>query len=336
MRQSPLRQFPSRVRRPKRREALAVLCALLCLAGWDPGWKGTREQLQALVVVDVSQSMNAADLHVGYDPTPVSRLARSRALLQQALRRLPCGSRIGLGVFSEYRSLVLLTPVEVCEHYGELRSILAALNSHMAWNGDSEVAKGLYGALATARSLPGRPTVVFLTDGHETPPVDPRHRPKPSLEPGEVAGLIVGVGGRELVPIPQHDRQGRLLGTWGAADVRQQVRRVVNPNDPGRADEGVQPSMPEATPGREHLSSLREGYLQDLAAQTGLAYHRLSDADALLTALRDDRLAQPVPTRISLRQPAMLLALLLWLAIGSNALPQLRWRRPERRFGGEP
>jgi hypothetical protein len=118
--------------------------------------------------------------------------------------------------------------------------------------------------------------------------------------------------------------------------VRQQVRRVVNPNDPGRADEGVQPSMPEATPGREHLSSLREGYLQDLAAQTGLAYHRLSDADALLTALRDDRLAQPVPTRISLRQPAMLLALLLWLAIGSNALPQLRWRRPERRFGGEP
>ena len=43
----------------------------------------------------------------------------------------------------------------------------------MAWIGNSEIAKGLYSGIGIARQLPGAPSLVFVTDGHETPPLKP-------------------------------------------------------------------------------------------------------------------------------------------------------------------
>ncbi|MBQ0958516.1 VWA domain-containing protein [Ideonella sp. 4Y11] len=305
----------------RRREALLGATALLlALAWWNPTWSGEQAQLDALVVLDITQSMDAEDMPVGDDPQPHSRLVRSRALLLEALQQLPCGSRLGLGVFTEYRSLVLLAPVEVCAHFTELRGTLASIDSAMAWSGNSELAKGLYGALQTLAALPRPPALVFITDGHESPPLDPRAPPPWNGASGAVAGVVVGVGGDTPVPIPRHDPQGRPIGTWGAADVLQTAGRVHNPNDPAAASQVI-PAMPDATPGREHLSSLREYHLQALARQTGLAYLRLRDARGLRQALMDPALAHAVPGPVSLRGPATGLAALLWLAV---LLPALR------------
>ena len=62
---------------------------------------------------------------------------------------------------------------------------------------------------------------VFVTDGHEAPPLDPRHRPAFDDKPGDVAGLLVGVGGLLPVPIPKSDPMGRPLGFWRADEVMQ-------------------------------------------------------------------------------------------------------------------
>lgn len=311
--------------------ALAVIVALLALAWWDPQWTGEQQRLEALVVLDITQSMDAEDMPVDDDPQPLSRLVRSRALLLQAMQRLPCGSRLGLGVFSEYRSLVLLAPVEVCEHFTELRGTLASIDSSMGWSGNSEVAKGLYGALQTLAALPRPPALVFVTDGHESPPIDPRAPPPWNGASGALPGLLVGVGGDTPVPIPRHDPQGRAIGTWGAADVLQTAGRVHNPNDPDAARD-VPPAMPDATPGREHLSSLRERHLQVLARQTGLGYLRLSDADSLRAALLDPALAHDAPGPVSLRGPATALAAVLWLALLFPALGLARLRRLAQRW----
>jgi mxaL protein len=184
----------------------------------------------------------------------------------------------------------------------------------MAWGGNSEIAKGLYGSIAAAKSLPSHPAIVFFTDGQEAPPLDPRHRPPWNGQIGDAAGLLVGVGGDSPVPIPRHDPEGRAMGTWGAGDVVQRGNRGVNPNAP-EAAEGPPPAMPGATPGQEHLSSLRESYLQLLATETGLGYHRLGDADDLRQAMLAPALAHSVEARISLRWPACGLALLLLLAL---------------------
>lgn len=309
------------IKRQASRLALAIAAVLVALACWNPSVPGRRHQIELLLVFDITQSMAVLDQWSGGEtgePRAVSRLARARQLVQAALPQLPCGSRVGVGVFSEYRSFLLLAPVEVCDNYRELKSLVAHVDHRMAWSGNSEVAKGLYSGLTTSAALPGRPALVFITDGHEAPPLSPRYRPAFSGEPGAVTGLIVGVGGDALMPIPKLDPSGHAVGIWNAQDVMQ-----VDPRSLGRGgsvagetmvdEPGAAPvaPLPGATPGQEQLSSLREGYLRLLAGETKLGYLRLANAAQLQEALVDPALAHAQPARIALRWPLAALALLL-------------------------
>lgn len=323
----------------QRRDVLLLGGAALALAACllEPTWPTQRRLPELFVVLDITQSMNTVDqLHEG---KALPRLLAARRALHEAMAQLPCGSRLGLGVFTQHRSLMLLAPVEVCAHLDELRDALSGIDNRMAWIGASEVAKGLYSGMNLARQLPRPAALVFFTDGHESPPLNPRHRPRFDLEPGQVPGLIVGVGGETLQPMPKTDPLGRPLGAWSADDVLQ-----VDPRSLGRGgtlsgermvetepDDGSAAALPlGATPGNEHLSSLRVPYLELLAAETGLGWHRLESSQALAAALRSPALAQPVPARADLRPALALLALglllaRLWPAGGWQALAQ-GWR----------
>lgn len=307
--------------------AMAALLLLLAFARPTLPWK--RSLFEHVVVIDVTQSMNVEDTEL--DGKPASRLAFAKRALHEALGELPCGSKLGWAIFTEYRSYLLYTPVEVCANRAELRASLAGIDGRMAWSGNSEVAKGLHSSLVVSKALPQHPSVVFITDGHESPPLNPRHRPRFDDKPGEVAGLVVGVGEQKPSPIPKLDPLGRRLGFWGADEVAQVDLRSL-----GRGGSVGQEAMAEegsaapaaglgATPGAEHLSALREPYLKLLAAENGLAYHRLRDADGLLRALRDPAMARPVPVQGDLRVPLAALAALLLLAPHALAL-RTRWR----------
>ena len=301
-----------------------------------PTLPAKRALVDHVIVLDITQSMNVPDRRL--DGQPASRLDFARHALREALARLPCGSKVGWGVFTEYRSYLLIEPVEVCANLVELRATLARIDNRMAWSGGSEVAKGLYGGIAIARQLPGRPSLVFVTDGHEAPPVNPRHRPAFGGEPGEVAGLIVGVGGAAPARIPKTDPSGQPLGFWGADEVMQ-----TDPRSQGRggsvageqmaedADAPPAAPLPGASPGSEHLSSLREAYLRLLAGETGLGYWQLDDAQALAAALSAPALAQLVDARADLRAPlagAALALLASWL--GRSLSRAGGWRRRRR------
>ena len=214
--------------------------------------------------------------------------------------------------------------MDVCGNRAELRSTLAGIYGRMAWTGNSEIAKGLHSGITVVRELPGKPGLVFVTDGHEAPPLNPRFRPRFDDKPGEVAGLLVGVGEARPQPIPKRDPLGRPLGTWGADEVLQ-----TDPRSQGRggsvggermADDGSgAPAVGlGATPGAEHLSGLREPYLRLLAQENGFAYLKLDGADALARALRADAFARPVAVQADLRIGLTVLAALLvaapWLA----------------------
>jgi mxaL protein len=323
-----------RWRRPEREQGL-LLGAALALAAclFEPSWPLQRALFDHVVVLDVTQSMNVADQQL--DDRPVSRLAFARQAVRDALLRLPCGSKLGLGLFTEYRSYLLLQPVEVCANLQELRSTLARIDGRMAWTGNSEVAKGLYGGLAVARQLPDTPSLVFVTDGQEAPPVNPRHRPPFNGKAGEVSGLIVGVGGLTPQPIPKTDPEGRPLGFWGADEVQQ-----TDPYSRGRGgsvggeamvdgpDTATPSALPTAPAGSEHLSSLREAYLRLLAGETGLRFLRLQQTSDLGTAMTASDLARPVPARLDLRPALGLLALLLLVLRHVPTLPA--WRLPRR------
>jgi mxaL protein len=289
---------------------------LLAAALLRPTLPLQRQLHNHVVVLDVTQSMNVQDQQV--DGKPVARLDYAKLALRRALLALPCGSRVGWALFTEYRSYLLLAPVEVCANLKELRSTLESIGGRMAWAGNSEVAKGLYSGIAMAGQLPERPSIVFISDGHEAPPLNPGHRPPFNGKPGEVAGLIVGVGGLAPQPIPKLDVGGRPLGFWAADEVMQS-----DPRSQGRGgsvsgepmvEDGAAPPLPGPAAGSEHLSSLHEAYLRLLASETGLQFLRLRSPDALAAALTATALARPVPARADLRPALGVLALGLLLA----------------------
>ncbi|HJV72077.1 MxaL protein [Ideonella sp.] len=299
----------------------------LAIGFMRPTWPTERALFEQVIVLDVTQSMNVTDTVL--NGKPASRLAFAKHALRESLLRLPCGSRIGWAVFTEHRSFLLYSPIEVCAHLNELRSTLDRIDGRMAWIGGSEVAKGIHSGIGLVKQLPRPTALVFVTDGHEAPPLNPRHRPAFDGRPGEVAGLIVGVGDLLPSPIPKTDPDGRALGFWRADEVMQ-----TDPRSQGRGasvggetmveDSAAAAPLPDASTGSEHLSSLHDAYLRLLASELGLGYHRLQSSEALSAALTAPVLARPVPVQADGRAALGVLALVLLLVrhLGHMPLPR--------------
>jgi mxaL protein len=280
------------------RESIALLVALLLLAAATvmPPVQLPRRTFDHVVVFDVTQSMDVEDKEV--DGRPVSRLDFAREAARRALRELPCGSRVGWGAFTEYRTMLLLAPIEVCEHYGDLLAALANVDGRIRWGNASEVSKGLFWAVRAAKELKPQPSLLFLTDGHEAPPLVVTQLPLfDDLKPGEVVGSLLGVGGSVPRPIPRTDSQGQPIGWW-------------------RSEEVVQPAG-----GREHLSELREPHLRMLAEQVGFRYAPLQRVDDLAGQMQDARFARRTPVATDL---SWLPAALALLALTLHFRPQRR------------
>jgi len=288
---------------------MLAACVALALTALRPSAQLPRETYGLVFILDITQSMNTADVHLG--GAPATRLAAAKAAVRDSLVRLPCGSEAGLGVFTEYRSFLLLAPVEVCSGYAELLATLERMDWRMGWAGASQVGKGLHFGLELARALETRPALVFLSDGHEAPPVDPVTRYPVENRAPRVPGLIVGVGGDALSPIPKFDMDGNDLGFWD----EQEVTQLSVPQGGGNADpERRAEAELRVRRGAEHLSSLKESHLRELAAEAGLGYTRLTSPESLLSALRRPELARSRPVATDLRW-ALAAAALLSLAV---------------------
>lgn len=251
-----------------------------------------RDSYRYMVSFDITQSMDVEDVQA--NGKVVSRLTLARDAAREMLRAMPCGSALGWSIFADYRVLPLLLPVEVCGHYEELLASLEQIDGRMRWANASNIGKGATWALRTAKQMETHPNVVFLTDGHESPPLrDAELPPLAGIVPGETGGWLIGVGGTLAVPIPKTDRDGRPAGYWGPDE-------VVQGPGPG--------------PSQEHLSQRHDDHLQALAAGMGLAYARLTDPDALKRAVLDGRLArrQRVETDLRPLPAGMALLLLAW------------------------
>jgi mxaL protein len=308
--------------------AWIVAALALALAWIDPKLPRTQQRWQHLVIVDITQSMNTRDMLL---PVPGgggardfdSRLAFVRASLRRAFDDLPCGSSVGLGVFTEYRSLMLLAPLEVCGHYDELVGVSERIDGRMAWASSSEITRGAESAVNVADLAAGRPSVVFISDGQESPPLRGGVLPNIELPQRPAAGWVAGVGGDTPTPIPKFDPVGRSLGFWQAHEVMQS-----DPASLGVTPAGVKQSLVDADgkplqvfagSGQEHLSWLREPHLRAVAKAVGLPYRRLREPGDLSAMLRADELSRPVRAPVSWRWLPLLVALgaLLWPYTGA-------------------
>jgi mxaL protein len=290
--------------------ALAAMLALFI----HPEEPQMRPVYNLTFIVDITRSMNAEDYRL--DDKPVSRLHYVKHTLRELLAKLPCRSKVGLGVFTERRSTLMFEPIEVCSGFAELDAAIAGLDWRMAWAADSRIANGLLSALEMLQH--GDSKVVFVTDGQEAPPVNPRYRSDFSAIKGKLDGMILGVGGLQPVPIPKFNAKGELAGFYSADDVPQRStfgEPDLNPEKIEGYDARNAPFGRTAATGSEHLASLREPYLQQLAAEAGLRYERLTDADALSEALQKPGFAVQKQVAADVRWQAALAALALLLPI---------------------
>jgi len=294
------------------KESRAFVAALLLLsvALFLPAFQWPRDTYTWLVYIDITQSMNVEDYEL--DGAAISRLAFARQAVRRAIRDLPCGSRVGLGAFADYRTLLLLAPVEVCGNYNDLLVSLNYIDGRMRWRNASEIAKGVSWAIRGAREIGEGANVVFVTDGQEAPPLRPSVQPIfDDVKPGEVHGWLIGAGGDTPRPIPKTDRNGNSLGYWSAQDV---IQRLGEPADA------------KASPNREHLSALREPYLKSIAQQVGFEYARLSKPASVSEAMLDSRFAYRKPVPIDLYWIPAAAALLI-LALRFRPLDSTSRRR---------
>lgn len=290
--------------------SLAAVLATLIV----PRVRLEREVYDVLAAIDITSSMNTRDMVAGGKPE--SRLEAAKRALRGMLADLPCQSRLGLSIFTERQTFVLFDPVEVCGNFAAIDDAIDELNWRMGWEGGSYVAKGLYSAIDAAKSLGS--DLVFLTDGHEAPPLPYTGLPPFEGERGGVRGLIVGVGGHAPTPLLKYDNDGREIGTYGAQEIPQENRAGPPPPDaasrPGYHPKWA-PFGDAVVDNSEHMAFLREPHLKELAHVTGLSYVRMHPGESLTAQFEQAVKPRVATVATDIRQYPAAIALLLLIVL---------------------
>ena len=313
----------------------ANLLLIICLL--QPHATLPRRVFDWFIVLDISQSMNVRDML--HDDTALSRLEFSKRAIRLALRDLPCGSRVALGLFTERSTVNIMRPIEVCAHFGALDETVARMDWRMAWAADSFIAHGLFSAIGQASGLGKDVRIAFISDGDQAPPANPKYMPEFSGKAGQIQGFIAGTGSLSPSRIPKLDDHDNVTGFWELEDVQRyatfgmaEVQSVLQMEQGYHGRNAPHGSNPEEST-NANLSALKEDNLQKLAKVAGVAYRRLTSLQDLADAMTASRMAAWRPARTDLRIwlaiPAMLLILLFFMP--PKAIKKIQTYLPKRR-----
>ena len=172
---------------------LTAALALLLVALFRPTIPIRRDIYTYLLIVDITQSMNAEDMSI--DGRPVSRITYTRQLLRDSISSMPCGTRVGVALFAGVVVSTLFHPVEVCGSFDAVQDVVAHLEWRQAWHGNSRIGFGMLSASAALKALPEPAQVIFFTDGEEAPRLHAFNLADLSHWQGGSNWLLVGIGG---------------------------------------------------------------------------------------------------------------------------------------------
>jgi mxaL protein len=320
---------------PKRYErghGLLIAMILLTLCLFNPHLNLPNRVFDWLIVIDVTQSMNVRDYNM--QDKGVSRLEFVKKSVRESLRALPCGSRVALAMFAERDALNIVHPVEVCAHYSVIDQTLEKLDWRMAWAADSFIAHGAYRAIEQAAKLGKTTRVLFITDGHQAPPANPKYMPSFSGKAGKIKGFIIGSGKLTPSAIPKLDDRNEIAGYWTQEDVQQfgsfgmAETLSVLAMEQGQHDRNSGHGAGADILGGAHLSALDEANLKKIAKQTGLHYLRLEHTQQLESALTQFSMATTRRADTDLRAwfalPALVLILIYILLTFNSTSSAMR------------
>jgi mxaL protein len=259
---------------------LAAALALLLLAMLHPTIPLKRDIYTYLLVVDITQSMNAEDMSL--EGKKASRIAYTRRMLHDMISSMPCGTRVSVAFFAGVVVSTLFHPVEVCTSFDAIQNTVEHIEWRQAWHGNSRLGFGMLSASAALKALPEPAQVVFFTDGEEAPLLHAFNRADLSNWQGGKGWLLVGIGSDKRTPIPKMDENNKVIGFW-SENTYQLEPGIAQVSDETRLkrDDGVATADYE-----RYLSVLDEKYLMALAKEINAGYVRGDSTPKVITAMR--------------------------------------------------
>jgi mxaL protein len=258
---------------------LASAMLLLVIALFRPTVSVQRDIYSYLLVVDITQSMNTADMKL--DGKPVSRLVYTQKLLHDMVASIPCGTRVGMAFFAGASTALQYSPIEVCENYDAIQDNIDHMEWRMAWSGNSRLRQGAQAIAHLTRTLREPSQVLFFTDGEEAPRLHAFNTLDLAGFQGGKGWLVIGIGSDKGAPIPKYDEQNKLLGYWSAESFATQpgVAQISQENFGARDSEVA---MMDSS---RQLSKLDEEYLKKYTAEIGSDYVRGDNIARVQTAI---------------------------------------------------
>ena len=279
----------------------------LLIALYNPTIPITKNIYNYIFIVDISQSMNTKDMLI--ENKEVSRIDYTKYMVSNLLERLPCKSKVSIGMFAGVSVAATYTPIEVCKNFSVLNSTIENLDWRSTWSGNTRIRESMVNLARLIRSFPESAQVIYFTDGEEAPKLHVFNTRDLSQFQGGNDWLLVGVGSDKGTAIPKYDSKNQLIGYWSNESFALQpgIAQISQSNIGSRGD-NVAYSMSD-----RYLSKLDEKYLIDLSKEIKGHYVQAKNIDVILNAMAKQKPSWRDQTKLPLRYFFILIALILFL-----------------------
>jgi mxaL protein len=283
---------------------LAVLFLLLAII--NPSVPITKNIYNYIFIVDISQSMNTPDMSL--DAQKISRIEYSKKTLQRLVERLPCKTKVSIGMFAGVSVASTYTPIEVCDNFSSINNTIDHLDWRSTWSGNSRLRESMVTLARLIRSFPESAQVVFFTDGEEAPRLHIFNTRDLSQFQGGQDWLFVGIGSDEGTAIPKFDSNNQLIGYWSNDSFALQPGIAqISESNLGTRDNKVASGVSD-----RYLSKLDEDYLKLLAQEIKGNYIKGDSVETILDAMEKQKAAWRDQSAYELRYFLSLLALIFF------------------------
>lgn len=295
----------------KKHRDLYTLTAVFCLlvaALFQPSVPVKNNIYSYFFVLDITQSMNATDMKI--DGKPATRLNHTKQLIRETLSTLPCGTKVGIGMFSGVNVVTLYLPVDVCENFNSIQDTLDHIDWRSAWTADSRVRESMLSTSRVVANFPEPAQVVFFTDGEEAPKLHQFNTRDLSTLQNADGWLLVGVGTETGAAIPKYTEKNQLIGYWSHDSMQ------LAPGAAPIAAAGLLKRTKDIaeSPQDRFISKLSEASLQAMAKEIGASYVRGDTFQKLKSAMSQQKPARREWTSFSFSSVLSALAGLVLIA----------------------
>ena len=267
---------------------LASALVLLLLATLRPTVPVKHDIYTYLLVADISQSMNTADM--GSKGSKITRMQHTQKIMHEMVSSLPCDTKVGIALFAGVSTAALYQPIEVCENFHAIQDTIDHLDWRTAWSGNSRLRENLFSISRTLRAFPKELTaqVVFFTDGEEAPKLHIFNTKDLKGLQGSEGWLFVGVGTDEGAAIPKLSEDNQVIGYWANESFALQPGIAqISESNIGTRDDSVAVGEHD-----RYISKLDEKYLKEISAEVGGLYVRGDNIHDVLAAMKKQKPAR--------------------------------------------